>query len=127
MNKRYRQGSIGVTASGGYEEDYFGAENLGLSRFYELGGTAAYHFTKHITGNIFSSYRKNNYKDVTPDRDDKMVTAGLGFTYQLLQWMTLGLDYSYRDYDTTQIGEEYVENRGVIRVNIFPIQPYRFK
>ncbi len=127
MNKTYRQGSVGLVASGGYDEEYFGAENLGLSSFYEIGGTASYQFTRQASGNIFSSYRNSDYEDIVPDRDDETITAGFGFAFRVLQWMNLSFDYTYRIYDTTQNENDYVENRGMIRVTFSPAQPYRVK
>ncbi len=126
LTKTYRRGSINLTGSGGYEETFFGAENLGFSKFYEAGGSATYQLTRHISLNIFSSYRNNKYEDIEPEREDKTTRGGLGLTIQPLPWMTFELNYTYRSVDSTLDINDYEENRGLIRVTLSPSLPYRF-
>ena len=126
LTKTYRRGSINLTGSGGYEESFFGAENLGFSEFYEAGGSATYQLTRHINLNIFGSYRNNKYEDIEPEREDKITRGGLGLTIQPLTWMTFELNYTYRSVDSTLDINDYEENRGLIRVTLSPSLPYRF-
>ncbi|MBW2643054.1 MAG: outer membrane beta-barrel protein [Deltaproteobacteria bacterium] len=125
LTKTFKRGSINITGSAGYEGSYFGAEGLGVAEFYELGGSATYQMTKHLSGNVFGSYRDNEYKEETPDREDKITRVGLGLTMQALEWMSLGLDYAYRTVDSTVDIEEYDENRVFFRVTLSPPHPFR--
>jgi len=125
LTKTFKRGSINITGSAGYEGSFFGAEGLGVAEFYELGGSATYQMTKHLSGNVFGSYRDNEYKEETPDREDKITRVGLGLTMQALEWMSLGLDYAYRTVDSTVDTEEYDENRVFFRITLSPPRPYR--
>jgi hypothetical protein len=125
LTKKFKRGSIDLIGSGGYEGAYFGAENLGINKFYELGGSATYQLTRHFSGNIFGSYRNNKYEETIGDREDEITRAGLGLTMQALEWMSLGLDYAYRTVDSTENIEEYDENRVIFRITLTPPRPFR--
>lgn len=125
LTKIFKRGSIHITGSGGYEGSYFGAEGLGVAEFYELAGSVTYQLTRHLSGNVFGSYRDNDYTETTDDREDKITRAGLGLTMQALEWMSLGLNYAYRTVDSTLDTEEYDENRVLFRITLSPPRPFR--
>jgi hypothetical protein len=122
----FSRGSIYLTGSSGYDnEAYFGAENVGFDVYYQAGCIASYGFTRHITGDIFGSYRIDNYVNIDPERDDKTARAGLGLTIQPLTWMSIELNYTYRSVDSTLDIDDYEENRGLIRIALYSSQPFR--
>ncbi len=125
LTKTYRRGSFNITGSGGYEESFFGSENLGFSKFYEAGISAIYELTRHISGNIFGSYRNNKYEDIDPEREDKTTRGGFGITIQPLTWMSIELNYTCRSVDSTLNENDYEENRGLIRITLSPSVPFR--
>lgn len=125
LTKTFRRGSINIIGSAGYEGADFGAEGLGVAEFYELGGSVTYQLTRHLSGNVFGSYRNNEYIEETPEREDKITRAGLGLEMQALEWMSLGLDYAYRTVDSTLDIEEYDENRVLFRITLSPPRPFR--
>jgi len=125
LTKTFRRGSINIIGSSGYEVSDFGAENLGVVEFYELGGSVTYQLTRHLSSNVFGSYRNNEYIEETPEREDKITRAGLGLSMQALEWMLLSLDYAYSTVDSTVDIEEYDENRVRFRITLSTPRPYR--
>jgi len=125
LTKTFRRGSINIIGSAGYEGAYYGAETLGVTEFYELGGSVTYQLTRHLSGNVFGSYRNNEYIEETPEREDKITRAGLGLSMQALEWMLLSLDYAYRTVDSTLDIEEYDENRVLFRITLSTPRPFR--
>ena len=125
LTKTFSRGSVNIIGSGGYEESDYGAENLGVTEFYQVGGSAAYQFTRHFSGNIFGSYRNNQYIDEDPEREDKITRVGAGLSMQVLEWMSLGLNYAYRKVDSTMDEDDYEENRGLITITLSPSRPFR--
>jgi putative beta-barrel porin BBP2 len=121
--KTFQRGSLNIAASGGYDYSLFGAETLNFEEFYEIAGSATYRLAKHLNGNIFASYRNDDYIDA--DREDKTTRAGLGLTMQALPWMSFGLYYTFRNVDSTSRVDEYDENRALLRVTFSPARPYR--
>jgi len=125
------RGSASLTGSGGYDGAYFGAENLGLSTFYEAGLEADYNLTRRITGDIFGSYRQDKYEDETPERRDKNTRSGIGLTYEYERWLSskinfiIRAEYSYNKLNSSVDTYDYVENRGLLSITLTRSQPYR--
>jgi len=130
FEKTFQRGSVSLNGSGGYEGAYFGAEDLGLSIFYEAGIDADYNLTRRITGDIFGLYRQDKYEDEDPVRRDKTTRGGVGLTYDYERWLSSNIDfsirveYSYRNFDSN-IENDYVENRGLFTITLTSSQPYR--
>lgn len=125
LGKTFKRGSLNLRGSCGYDEANFGAENLGYNKFYEAGGSASYELTRHISGNIFGSFRESKYKALASDRRDQNTRCGLGLTIKLLPWMAIGVNYTYRLFDSTLAGNDYEENRGLISITLSPSRPFR--
>jgi hypothetical protein len=125
LTKKLSQGVIYLTGSGGYTGPNFGADTRGISEFYEAGLSVTYRLAKHLSGNAFGSYRNDNYLENPFDLEEKTTKAGLGLEWQALQWMSLGLTYDFRNFDTTIDADDYDENRLFLRVTLSPSVPYR--
>jgi len=125
LGKTFKRGSLNLQGSSGYDEANFGAENLGYSKFHEAGVSASYELTRHVSGNIFGSFRESKYEALASDRKDQNTRCGLGLTIKPLIWMTIGLNYTYRSVNSTLAVNEYVENRGLISITLSPSRPFR--
>ena len=121
----FKRGFIKVTGSSGYDETYFGAENLGFDIFYQAQYNASYSFTKYISGNISTSYRRDKYVNLATERKDNTSKAVIGLTCQPLQWMFIRLNYIYQSVDSTLDENDYVENKGLISITLSPSRPFR--
>lgn len=122
-----RRGSIDFSVSSGYDYSYFGAENLGYHTYTGLRGTGRYALNRSLNGNISASYRENDYSDLTPSRKDKISRVSLGFNLRppTVNWLSIGLDYSYRIHNSTLDANDFNENRVQFNISISPSQPIR--
>lgn len=118
--------SIGFAGSAGYEIDSFGAEALGFNRFYDVGATLTHQLGRQLAGTLSVGHRRVIYPDEGPDREDAVWRAGAGLAYQALPWMTVNLDYLYRQLRSNIDINDYTENRGTISVTLTPRQAIRF-
>jgi len=118
----FKQGSINLTGSSGYDETYFGAENLGFDIFYQAQYNASYSFTRHLSGDITSSYRRDKYVNLDTERKDNTAKAAIGLTLQPLQWTFIRLNYTYQLVDSTLDENDYVENKGLIGITFQPLK-----
>lgn len=121
----FKRGSINATGSSGYEESYFGSENLGFNRYYGVKTSANYRLTKSLTGNITGSFRRNKYINQDDNRTDRLKNAGIGLTFNpiTIRWLNLSLNYSYRTVDSTQKENEYDENRVILSITLSSPSP----
>jgi len=130
FEKTFQRGSISLLGAGGYDFAYFGAEDLGVSIFYEAGLEAEYNLTRRVTGDIFGSYRQDRYEEEDPVRRDKATTGGVGLSYEYERWLSSNInfiiraEYSYRNFDSN-IEDPYIENRGFFSITLTRSQPYR--
>ena len=122
---QFKRGSINATGSSGYEESYFGSENLGFNRYYGAQASANYRLTKSLTGNISGSFRRNKYVNQDDNRTDKLKNAGAGLTFNpiTIRWLHLSLNYSYNTVDSTEKENEYDENRVLLSITLSPPNP----
>ncbi len=123
-----RRGSLSITGSSGYTEAADTAASLGYSTFYQAGAQLNYQIEKHISSNVFGSYRLTDYKETAIDRKDNRLSLGCGLSWLALKWLQFKLSYTYTDFassgGTLQRGD-YKENRAFLSVNFIPEQPVR--
>lgn len=125
LTKNLRKGSFVFTGAAGYYEAYFGAENLGLSKFYEAGSSVEYEIVRNLTGNIFANFRQDKYIDIKPERRDRAARCGIGLSYQYKNWLLFELRYTHRILNSTDDERDHKENRIFFRITMEPSQPYR--
>ena len=81
---------------------------------------------RQLAGTLRVGHRRVTYIDEDPDREDTIWDAGAGLAYQALPWMTVSLDYLYRQLRSNIDINDYTENRGTISVTLTPRQAIRF-
>ena len=121
----FPRGSIRLNASSGYDQSYFGAEQLGFTTYYEVDGRAAYQLTRKISVDVSGTYRRDRYLEEEPVRKDREKRIGCGLTAMPAQWLVLRAEYVYRALDSTDPGDTYDENRVLVRATLTPRQPIR--
>ena len=121
----FKRGSVNIKGSSGYEESYFGTENLGFNRYYGAQASANYKLVKSLTGNISGSFRRNKYVNQDDNRTDKLKKAGAGLTFNpiTIRWLHLSLNYSYNTVDSTEKENKYDENRVLLSITLSPTNP----
>ena len=126
VNMRWplRRGAVLLRGESGYENTYFGTENLGFTVYY--GGAAAvnYRLARRLEARLSGDYRYNKYTDVEPEREDHIATLEGGMRFTLLEWLFLDVSDVYRIVDSTEEGEDYKENRVIMTLTISP-EPFR--
>lgn len=125
---QFRRGAIIINGATGYGESYLGAENLGFTTYYQASARGNYSFTKSFSGRILGSFRKNDYVNTTDDRNDKIATASIGFTYDPLtiSWFNVSLTYTYNKMDSSVDENDYEEDRVQLNVTLEPYHTLRW-
>lgn len=102
-----------LSAQGGYTEDLFTSENLGFSRYHRLTGSLNHQLDKRFSVGCMGSVERADYE---PDRRDTIWGINGTASYMALKWLTLALDLSHKDRQSTIELNEYKENRGMFRI-----------
>jgi Putative beta-barrel porin 2 len=120
--KLFEHGKLNLAFLTGYDYSFFTTEDLGFSVYYEPSASLTYRLAKHVNSKIFAAYRKSEYKDA--DREDEKIRAGLGLTWQALEWMSIGVNYRFRSVDSTVETNDYDENSVNVRITLTPTVPF---
>ena len=116
LNTSLERTSLSLTGSGGYDQDYYSAENLGSRKFREVSGSADYLLTENL--NIFASaiYRWEDYLETEDDRTDKVWRATGGLSFSFWRWLTLSLEGTHSERESNDSEVEFKDNRVMLRL-----------
>ena len=68
-------------------------------------------WTDRITTNVGGSYITDEFRGTVPiARSDKTSSVGLGVSYAMQRWLTLGADYTYTNRDSNTNTFSYRKN-----------------
>jgi hypothetical protein len=123
--KTLQRGNYRLYAAGGYEQTVNASQNLGFTRYYIVGYSGNYQLYRRVGVDSFGLYRRNEYEDEIPQRDDDVYRFGIGMSYGPTQWMEIRLGYGFNKIDSNVNTNDYTENRGTLTITVFPEQPYR--
>ena len=125
LRKELQRGGVRLEAGAGYDFSFFTAQNLGFTRFYRVGITGDYEIFRRFYGDIYGAYRRNEFLDEIPQRDDDRYLVGGGFTWQPIRWASIRLGYALNKVDSNFRANSYTENRFLLNLSFAPDLPYR--
>jgi len=105
-----------ISLQGGYREDYFSALNSGGSKYYGAYGSISHRLAKKFTVGLLGSVTQDKYED----SDEKILRweARGTASYQVLRWLSFGLEVLHREDDSNVGGADIQENRAILRINL---------
>ncbi len=118
FNKKWtiKKGSITFSYSSGYEETYFGGENLGFTIYHGGKLSFLYDFTRHLSNSAYVDYRYNKYTDQDPERKDNVISFNDNLNYKVTKWMDVSVSYTYRLMDSNIDDNDYKDHRVMISI-----------
>ena len=115
LTQRAEKTTYTLSFQGGYTEDYFTAQNLGFVKYHRAIGTITHRFWERMTLGFLGTLERAQY---TSGRTDWTWGIGGNGFYQILRWLNLSLDISYRDNNSNVLEAEYSEVRGIFRISV---------
>jgi hypothetical protein len=119
LTQRAERTTYTASLQGGYTEDYFTAQNLGFTEHHRAMGTITHRFLQRMSVGLFGSYEWAKYPgSVIEDKKakDQIWAVGGDASYQILRWLTVSLDTSYRENHSNISERDYSEYRGMFKV-----------
>jgi len=98
-----------LSLQGGYKEDLFTSENLGFTRYYRLTGSLNHQLAPRISIGCLGSLERAMYE--TTDRTDTIWGVTGTASYMPLKWLTLAMEVSHRENQSSVDTASYAENR----------------
>lgn len=108
LERKFERGTVSLRGTGGWDEDYLGAEQRGYTRYWTVGGNVDYTLLRNVTAYAGASYRKNRYLSAV---EDGTYRGQGGLRMRFLRWYSLGLEYAYLNRRSDNPNDEYVDNR----------------
>ncbi len=121
----YRRGSVNLIALSGLDRDDFGAERLGLQRYYGISLSGGYSLSRELSAHLEGSYRRTENLETANGQTDSQVVAGGGLSYRMLRWLFLNATYTHRLLRSDEASRQYEENRVTFSVTLTPEYPYK--
>jgi len=127
LAQRSEKSTFTLAGSTGYRLQYFEAENLGFSKFYNASATLGYQLLERLSASLSGFYSRDEYEETAPEREDKTWGGGAAFDWLLLRWLSGSLSYQYRQRDSDNVFDEYTDNRVMLTLTAFHMgQPKPF-
>jgi len=122
---RTRRSSFRLSANSGYDQSFFGAENLGFNTYYQVMAVGSHELTRLASTSLNASFRESDYVNDLSGRQDQVISAGmdLKFSFVTARWLQCSLSYRYRDFSSSVNGKDYQENRITLSVSAVPTHP----
>jgi len=118
LAQRGQQTSYNLALNGGYNRDYFDAQNLGFVKYYQAYGTINHNFTGRLSGRLTGSIEKTWYPAESDNRKDWIWDTRAGVSYMLFQWLTLSLEAAYRGTNSNIPSNDYTEFSAIFRITL---------
>jgi uncharacterized protein (PEP-CTERM system associated) len=126
LTSRTERTFLRLTASGGFDQDYYTSENLGSSEYYRVIGYATHDLTENLRILGSASYRWEEFfgEDTEADREDEVWRARAGLSLSFWRWFTVSLEGTHTRRDSDNPREEFVDNR--VTIGLTAAYPYVF-
>lgn len=130
---RFERGALGLNTSSGYRQQFVEAENLGFSRYYKASARFGYQLRERLSTGLSAFYRRDDYRETTPERTDDTWGGGANLSWGLFRWLTASLGYDYRERNSDIDANDYVDTRILFNLDLdlhreffYRSRPYEF-
>jgi hypothetical protein len=108
-----RKTSYTLIGEGGYNRDYFTAQNLGFSKYYKAYGTINHQFTQRMSVRATGSMERPMYSN---GQKDWIWEGRITASYLLFRWLSIALEGVHREDRSNVEGGGYSEYSGIFRI-----------
>jgi len=116
ITKRMERTTYSLNLSAGYLEDFFSAENRGFTKAYRSIASVSHALMERLTVGAYGSLDRLVYT-TADNRKDWAWRLGGNAGYRLFRWLDVSLEYYHQDLDSNIDGNDYMENRFILRLN----------
>ena len=118
LSQAFENGTLTVTGSMGFREQYFEVENLGASEYRRIRASYGFQVAENMHASLGAGYYENEYLDLDTSRKDTTWYGDASLSYRILERLTATLDYTHQDRDAEEELGDYEVNRVMLRFSI---------
>ncbi|MCP4605312.1 MAG: outer membrane beta-barrel protein, partial [Proteobacteria bacterium] len=97
-----------------FDEDFLSDEALGFYEFWRGGVNARIEQQNTFSAEVFFYIEKDEFHDSI--RNDTILNLRTSLSYEILQWLSLAVDYIFFQRNSSETGRSYTDNRLFLRV-----------
>jgi hypothetical protein len=112
LSRQTQKTTYTLLFQGGYNEDYFTAENLGFSKYHRVIGTVNHQLKERLSVGLSSSLEMAKFSS---GQSDRIWGVRGDASYRVLKWLTISLEASHRENRSNIDIRDYRENRGMFK------------
>jgi hypothetical protein len=99
---------------GGYREQYFTTENLGLSKYNQIMANVTHRLLERLNLSFTGTLGQDVYE--SPSHTDNSYGLTATLAYQPLRWLTVSLEGGSYARESDLNGNNYRDNKGILRL-----------
>ena len=111
LNRSLERGNFSLSGAGGFQDEQFNGEPLGLSKFWSLKSSLNYQLAEKITSALYALFDNNKYIESVPDLEDDSYEAGGSLTWSFSQYYLASLRYVFHKLDSNLANRDYEDHR----------------
>jgi hypothetical protein len=111
--RRDQKTTYTFSLQGGYTQDYFTSQNLGFTRYNRAYGKISHQIMEKLSLNFTGLLERAEFD---ANRTDWIWGGTGGASYQVLKWLTLALEASHREDNSTIDFNSYNDNRAILKI-----------
>jgi hypothetical protein len=120
-----RRHNLSITGSSRYNDINEAASSLGFTINYQAGFLHTYRLTRRLSSELRGSFNLSEYDEPGVDRKDETLTMGAGLVWSPLRWLNFNFSYTFTDFNTDSVLDDYQEHSAFISTTITPQEPLR--
>ena len=115
LNQRTELGAIRLSAAGGVDEQQFnGAADEGVSRYWSLNAAANRELSKDIRAAVKCSYRQDTYLEQSVEQEKRKLQAEASLSHSFWRWYMVSVKYIYSRQEADILTDRYDDNRLIV-------------
>lgn len=114
LGKTFSRGDVRLTGEGGVRADYTDAERRGFTKYRGVSLSVTRNLAPRLDLRAESSFLHEEFPEVE-DRVDETWDASLVLTYQILRWLSGGLELTHTERASSDSESEYRDSIALIR------------
>jgi hypothetical protein len=114
VTQRVQRTRYTVAFESGYREQFFTADNLGFSKYYQATATVSHQLLERLSVKLTGTLSRDEYQ--APDQIDTTSVLAVNLSYQPLKWLNASLEAGNYSRDSDLNGNSYRDNRVSLRI-----------
>jgi hypothetical protein len=113
LSQKDQKTTYTFSLQGGFTQDFFTSQNLGFTRYNRAYAKISHRLLERLTLNFTGLLERAEFDN---NRTDWISGVTGGASYQVLNWLTLSMEASHQENNSTTDINSYIQNRAIFKL-----------